>query len=83
VYVMVCVACGCVIGKSLFFIIFSSLLLPSIPTTTPQCCSASSFATALGPVRNPWNEEYAAGGSSSGCGALVRKKIGQGVGVRA
>lgn len=40
------------------------------------CCSASSFATALGPVRNPWNEEYAAGGSSSGCGALVRKQMG-------
>ncbi len=35
------------------------------------CCSASSFATALGPVRNPWNEKHAAGGSSSGCGALV------------
>lgn len=37
------------------------------------CCSGSSFATAHGPVRNPWNEEFAAGGSSSGCGALVRK----------
>lgn len=35
------------------------------------CCSGSSFATALGPVRNPYNEKYAAGGSSSGCGALV------------
>ena len=41
------------------------------------CCSASSFATALAPVRNPWNEEYAAGGSSSGCGALVREEIQQ------
>jgi amidase len=38
------------------------------------CCSGSSFATALGPVRNPYNEDYAAGGSSSGCAALVRRK---------
>lgn len=37
------------------------------------CCSGSSFATALGPVRNPYNEDYAAGGSSSGCAALVRR----------
>lgn len=36
------------------------------------CCSGSSFATARGPVRNPHNEAFAAGGSSSGCGALVR-----------
>jgi amidase len=36
------------------------------------CCSGSSFATARGPVRNPHNEEHCAGGSSSGCAALVR-----------
>jgi amidase len=35
------------------------------------CCSGSSFATALGPVRNPHDEAYCAGGSSSGCAALV------------
>lgn len=35
------------------------------------CCSGSSFATALGPVRNPHAPTHAAGGSSSGCGALV------------
>ncbi len=35
------------------------------------CCSGSSFATALGPVRNPHAPTHAAGGSSSGCGALL------------
>jgi amidase len=35
------------------------------------CCSGSSFATAQGPVRNPHAPTYAAGGSSSGCGALL------------
>lgn len=35
------------------------------------CCSGSSFATALGPVRNPHARGHAAGGSSSGCGALL------------
>lgn len=44
------------------------------------CCSGSSFATARGPVRNPHNEAFAAGGSSSGCGALVRHGQGQSTG---
>lgn len=35
------------------------------------CCSGSSFATAHGPVRNPRAPTHAAGGSSSGCGALL------------
>ena len=44
------------------------------------CCSGSSFATALGPVRNPHNQEFSAGGSSSGCGALVSILIACGFG---
>src|SRR5581483_5303706 len=35
------------------------------------CCSGSSFTSASGPVRNPWDREREAGGSSSGSGALV------------
>ena len=35
------------------------------------CCSGSSFTSASGPVRNPWDITREAGGSSSGSGALV------------
>ncbi len=35
------------------------------------CCSGSSFTSASGPVRNPWDTTREAGGSSSGSGALV------------
>lgn len=35
------------------------------------CCSGSSFTSASGPVRNPWDPTREAGGSSSGSGALV------------
>ncbi|MGO9384460.1 MAG: amidase [Mycobacterium sp.] len=35
------------------------------------CCSASSFTSASGPVRNPWDTERETGGSSSGSAALV------------
>src|ERR1700722_11635094 len=35
------------------------------------CCSGSSFPSASGPVRNPWDTTREAGGSSSGSGALV------------
>jgi amidase len=35
------------------------------------CCSGSSFTSASGPVRNPWDRKREAGGSSSGSGALV------------
>ncbi|MGY4920432.1 amidase [Streptomyces sp. 900116325] len=35
------------------------------------CFSAGSHTAASGVVRNPWNAEYSAGGSSSGCAALV------------
>lgn len=35
------------------------------------CCSCSSFTSACGPVRNPWDPTREAGGSSSGSGALV------------
>lgn len=30
-----------------------------------------SYTSALGTVHNPWTEGYTAGGSSSGCAALV------------
>lgn len=33
--------------------------------------SPLSFTSATGPVQNPWLPSYTAGGSSSGCGALV------------
>ena len=35
------------------------------------CLSGGSHTCAAGPVRNPWNPARSAGGSSSGCGALV------------
>jgi len=35
------------------------------------CCSGSSFTSASGPVRNPWDPSREAGGSSSGSAALV------------
>lgn len=35
------------------------------------CCSGSSFTSASGPVRNPWDTDREAGGSSSGSAALV------------
>ncbi|MEU1510777.1 amidase [Streptomyces sp. NPDC005811] len=35
------------------------------------CFSGASFTSHPGPVRNPWDETRTAGGSSSGCGALV------------
>ncbi|MDI3313680.1 MAG: amidase [Mycobacterium sp.] len=35
------------------------------------CCSGSSFTSACGPVRNPWDLTREAGGSSSGSAALV------------
>jgi amidase len=35
------------------------------------CLSGGSHTSALGPVQNPYKHGYSAGGSSSGCGALV------------
>jgi amidase len=35
------------------------------------CLSGGSHTSALGPVQNPYKYGYSAGGSSSGCGALV------------
>lgn len=35
------------------------------------CCSSSSFTSATGPVRNPWDSSRETGGSSSGSAALV------------
>jgi amidase len=36
-----------------------------------MCCSCSSFTSACGPVRNPWDTRRETGGSSSGSAALV------------
>ena len=35
------------------------------------CLAGGSHTSALGPVHNPYKRGYSAGGSSSGCGALV------------
>lgn len=35
------------------------------------CLSGGSHTNATGPVHNPWRKGHIAGGSSSGCGALV------------
>lgn len=40
-------------------------------TCTNLCLSGSSIDTTYGPVRNPWNKNYSAGGSSSGSGVVV------------
>lgn len=35
------------------------------------CLSGASYNTTYGPVKNPWNTDYSAGGSSSGSGVVV------------
>ena len=40
-----------------------------------MCFSASSFTSATGPVLNPVNPAHSAGGSSSGCAALVSQLL--------
>lgn len=35
------------------------------------CLSGGSHTNAAGPVKNPWKVSHSAGGSSSGCGAIV------------
>lgn len=45
------------------------------------CLSGGSHTNATGPVHNPWKMGYIAGGSSSGCGALVGSgEIGMAIG---
>jgi amidase len=45
------------------------------------CLSGGSHTNATGPVHNPWRTGYIAGGSSSGCGALVGAgEIGMAIG---
>ncbi len=45
------------------------------------CLSGGSHTNATGPVHNPWRMGYIAGGSSSGCGALVGAgEIGMAIG---
>ena len=39
------------------------------------CSSGGSFTSATGPVLHPLDDRKMTGGSSSGCGALVRKLI--------
>ena len=40
-------------------------------TCEDLCLSGGSYVTTYGPVRNPVNKDYSAGGSSSGSGVLV------------
>lgn len=40
-------------------------------TCEDLCFSGSSFLTKYGPVTNPYNKDYTAGGSSSGSGVVV------------
>lgn len=40
-------------------------------TCESYCMSGGSHTSQPGPVHNPWRQGYSAGGSSSGCGALV------------
>ena len=40
-------------------------------TCEDMCFSGASYWTQKGPVRNPHNKDYSAGGSSSGCGVVV------------
>ncbi|WP_018898129.1 amidase [Rhizobium sp. 2MFCol3.1] len=40
-------------------------------TCESYCMSGGSHTSFPGPVHNPWRPGYSAGGSSSGCGALV------------
>jgi amidase len=46
------------------------------------CMSSTSFSAASGPVQNPFAFGFSAGGSSSGCGALVgSKEVDIGIGA--
>ncbi|UNI24691.1 Amidase [Purpureocillium takamizusanense] len=44
-------------------------------TCENYCVSLASFTSATGPVDNPWLKGHSAGGSSSGCAALVAVQV--------
>lgn len=44
-------------------------------TCEPLCLSGSSFLSESGAVHNPWDQSRSAGGSSSGCAAVVAGRI--------
>jgi len=64
------------IVRNILAVIFGLIIGGNIVGKTvceDMCYSGNSWTSSTGPVKNPFNDEYSSGGSSSGSGVLVSK----------